>query len=132
MNQWYTDLKKPSWAPPAWLFGPVWSVLYLIIIASYGNVFYLFFQSSIGWLETLPFLLNLLFNIAFSPIQFRLRNNYLALIDIFLVLITLIWAMIIILPIAPWVTWVNSGYLLWVAFASVLQLAITWLNHKPV
>ncbi len=132
MNQWYTDLKKPSWAPPAWLFGPVWSVLYLIIIASYGNVFYLFFQSSIGWLETLPFLLNLLFNIAFTPIQFRLRNNYLALIDIFLVLITLIWAMIIILPIAPWVTWVNSGYLLWVAFASVLQLAITWLNHKPI
>lgn len=132
MNQWYTDLKKPSWAPPAWLFGPVWSVLYLIIIASYGYVFYLFFQSTIGWVEALPFLLNLLFNIAFTPIQFRLRNNYLALIDIFLVLITLIWAMIIILPIVPWVTWVNSGYLLWVAFASVLQLAITWLNHKRV
>ncbi len=132
MNQWYTDLKKPSWAPPAWLFGPVWSVLYLIIIASYGYVFYLFFQSTIGWVEALPFLLNLLFNITFTPIQFTLRNNYLALIDILLVLTTLIWAMIIILPIAPWVTWVNSGYLLWVAFASALQLAITWLNHKPV
>lgn len=132
MNQWYTDLKKPSWAPPAWLFGPVWSVLYLIIIASYGYVFYLFFQSTIGWVEALPFLLNLLFNITFTPIQFTLRNNYLALIDILLVLTTLIWAMIIILPIAPWVAWVNSGYLLWVAFASVLQLAITWLNHKTV
>ena len=132
MNQWYQELKKPTWAPPSWLFGPVWSVLYLIIIASYGYVFYQFFQSTIGWLEALPFLLNLLFNIAFTPIQFTLRNNYLALIDILLVLITLIWAMIFILPIAPWVTWVNSGYLLWVAFASVLQLAITWLNHKPV
>ena len=132
MNQWYQELKKPTWAAPSWLFGPVWSVLYLIIIASYGYVFYQFFQSTIGWLEALPFLLNLLFNISFTPIQFTLRNNYLALIDILLVLITLIWAMIIIFPIAPWVTWVNSGYLLWVAFASVLQLAITWLNHKRV
>lgn len=132
MNQWYQELKKPTWAPPSKLFGPVWSVLYLIIFISYGYVFYLFFQAEIGWIEILPFLMNILFNLAFTPIQFTLRNNYLALIDILLTLVTLLWALITIYPIAPWVTWINSAYLLWVAFASALQLAITWLNHKPI
>lgn len=67
MNQWYQELKKPTWAPPSKLFHSVWSVLYLIIFISYGYVFYLFFQAEIGWIEILPFLMNILFNLAFTP-----------------------------------------------------------------
>ena len=37
---WYSQLIKPTWAPPSWLFGPVWTVLYAIIAVSFGTVFY--------------------------------------------------------------------------------------------
>lgn len=129
MNQWYEQLKKPSWSPPAKVFGPVWSFLYLIIVITFGFVIYLFSTSQILWIVFLPFLLNIVFNIAFTPLQFGLRNNYLALIDIILVLTTLIWAILGIYNTAPWVSFANIPYLLWVAFATVLQAAITWLNR---
>ena len=126
--EWYQTLLKPSWAPPAWLFGPVWSVLYVIIAASFGYVGYLFFKGHIPFIVLLPFLLNLLFNFAFTPLQFGLRSNELAAIDILLVLGTLVWALWSIYPHAAWVAYVNIPYLLWVMFATVLQLTVTYLN----
>ncbi|MEY3783961.1 MAG: hypothetical protein RLZZ230_283 [Candidatus Parcubacteria bacterium] len=125
---WYQTLVKPTWAPPSWLFGPVWGVLYIIIAASYGYVTYLYFKDVIPFSVLLPFILNLLFNFAFTPLQFGLQNNLLAAIDIVLVLGTLIWALIVIYRYFPLVTYVNIPYLLWVLFASVLQLTITYLN----
>ncbi|NCU26063.1 tryptophan-rich sensory protein [Candidatus Nomurabacteria bacterium] len=89
----------------------------------------MFAKSQISWLVILPFFLNIAFNLAFTPLQFSLRNNWLALIDIILVLITLIWAMVEIYPFAPWISFVNIPYLLWVAFATVLQASITWMNR---
>lgn len=76
-----------------------------------------------------PFILNLLFNAIFTPLQFGLKNNLLAAIDITLVLATLIWAMIAIYKYVPWVTYMMIPYLLWVSFATVLQFTITWLNR---
>lgn len=76
----------------------------------------------------LPFILNLAFNFAFTPLQFGLKNNFYALIDIVLTLITLIWALIAIWPHARWITYINIPYLAWVSFATVLQLTITLLN----
>ena len=128
MNQWYQKLIKPKWAPPAKVFGPVWTVLYLIIFISYGAAVYLFVKSQISWMVLLPFMLNILFNILFTPIQFKLRNNLLALVDIFLILLTLVWAMSAVYTFASWISFVNIPYLLWVAFATVLQSSITWLN----
>jgi len=125
----YADLLKPSFAPPAWIFGPVWSVLYLIIAGSFGYVGYLFYLKRIPFGVLLPFLLNIVFNLAFTPIQFGLKNLPLASIDILLVLATLVWAMWAIFPIVKWVTLVNIPYLLWVSFATVLQLSITWMNR---
>ena len=90
----YAELLKPSWAPPSWLFGPVWMVLYAIIAVSFGTVFYKAFTKKIPWTVALPFALNLVFNFAFIPIQFGLVNNFLASIDILLVLGTLVWGMI--------------------------------------
>lgn len=128
---WYSQLVKPSWAPPSWLFGPVWTVLYAIIAVSFGTVFYKAFTKQIPWIVTLPFALNLLFNFAFTPIQFGLKNNLLAAVDILLVLGTLIWALIAIWHASSelrWVAYVNIPYLLWVTFATCLQLTITYLN----
>ena len=127
-STWYSSIVKPSWAPPSWLFGPVWSVLYTIIAVSFGAVFYKVFTKQLPFAIALPFILNLIFNFAFSPIQFGLKNNILAAIDILLVLATLIWSLYAIYPHMRWVALVNIPYLLWVSFATVLQITITILN----
>lgn len=126
---WYSQIIKPTWSPPAWLFGPVWTFLYALIAFSFGKVFYLAWQGRIGLLVALPFALNLVFNFAFTPLQFGLKNNLLASIDILLILGTLIWAMAAIFPYARWITYIQIPYLLWVSFATVLQLTITYLNR---
>lgn len=77
----------------------------------------------------LPFLLNLIFNLAFTPLQFGLRSNLLTAVDILLVLVTLVWAMMAIYPHARWIAYIQIPYLLWVSFATVLQLTITYLNR---
>jgi tryptophan-rich sensory protein len=104
-------------------------LLYLVVAISFGKVFLMAWKHEITFMVALPFLLNLVFNFAFSPIQFGLKNNLLAAIDILLVLITLIWAMIAIHQFVPWVTYVQIPYLLWVSFATILQLNITYLNR---
>jgi tryptophan-rich sensory protein len=127
---WYSQLIKPSWAPPSWLFGPVWTILYGIMAFSFGKVFYkAFISKQFPWTIALPFILNLVFNFAFTPLQFGFKNNLLAAIDILLVLFTLIWVIITVWSRLRWVALVNIPYLLWVCFATVLQLTVTYLNR---
>ncbi len=126
----YGRYKKPRWAPPSWVFGPVWTILYILIAISFGYVAYLYFNAQISFSIFLPFLLNLLFNFVYTPIQFRLRNFVLAAIDTLLILATLVWALVVIYPIIPWVSYVNIPYLLWVSFASVLQITVTVMNRR--
>lgn len=128
---WYSQLIKPSWSPPSWLFGPVWTVLYAIIAISFGTVLYKTYTGKIPWIVALPFVLNLIFNFAFTPLQFGLKNNLLAAVDILLVLSTLVWALVALWYTSldlRWVVYMNIPYLLWVSFATVLQLTITYLN----
>lgn len=128
---WYSQLIKPTWAPPSWIFGPVWTVLYAIIAISFSTVFYKAFTGKISWTIALPFILNLVFNFSFTYFQFVLKNNLLASIDILFVLITLVWALTAIWKASAelrWIAYVNIPYLLWVSFATVLQLTITYLN----
>ncbi len=139
-STWYQTIIRPDWAPPSWLFGPVWTVLYAIIAVTFGRVLYDAVQGKIPWVVALPFALNLVFNFAFTPIQFGLRNNVLAAVDILLVLGTLVWAMYALYsyglrihietgaPTYAWIIYANIPYLLWVLFATVLQLTIVYLN----
>ena len=129
---WYAQLIKPTWAPPSWLFGPVWTALYSVIAVSFGTVFYRAAIGQLSWSIALPFALNLLANFAFTPLQFGLRNNLLAAVDVLLVVATLVWAMIALWKGAPelrWVVYANIPYLLWGSFATVLQLTVTYLNR---
>lgn len=126
----YAELVKPTWAPPSWVFGPVWSLLYVMIIISFGAVFMRAFTGSsrLPFIVVLPFIINIIANLAFTPIQFGLRNLPLASLDILIVLLTIIWAMIAIYPHMRPVAYIQIPYLLWVSFATVLQLTITFMN----
>lgn len=126
---WYSQLIRPTWSPPSWIFGPVWTVLYILIAVSFLKVFLLYSSGKIPFIVILPFILNLIFNLIFTPIQFGLKNNLLAMLDILLVLATLIWAMIAIYPHLKWITYIQIPYLIWVSFATILQITITYLNR---
>lgn len=126
--QQYMEWIQPSWAPPSWVFGPVWSILYTFIFVSFGYVFVKVFQGEIPKVVALPYVLNLLANLAFTPVQFGLQNLPLASFVILVVLLTIPWAMWAIWPYAKWVAYIQIPYLLWVLFATCLQLTITYLN----
>ncbi|MBN2846977.1 MAG: tryptophan-rich sensory protein [Coriobacteriia bacterium] len=126
---WYEELARPSWAPPAPVFGIVWSILYPIIIVAYGYVIYRVVRGEFPASLLVPVLINIAANIAFTPIQFGLRNLLLAEIDILIVLITIVWSMIAIWPHARWASLALTPYLIWVTIATALQTSITWLNR---
>jgi benzodiazapine receptor len=126
---WYAQLIKPTWSPPSWVFGPAWTFLYILIGISFARVFTMAWKKEIAFMVAVPFVLNLVFNFAFTPLQFGLKSNVLAAIDILLVLGTLVWAMLAIYPHARWITYMQIPYVLWVSFATVLQLTITYLNR---
>jgi translocator protein len=128
-STWYSTLIKPSFAPPQWLFGPAWTILYSIIAVTFIRIFYLTAQNSLPFSATVPFILNLICNLSYSPLQFSLKNNYLAAVDAILVFGTLVWAIIAIWPYSHALAYAQAPYLLWVSFAVVLQLTIAWLNR---
>lgn len=125
---WYQQLVKPDWAPPAWLFGPVWTFLYLLIAISFGWVFYKIIKGQFPKNTAVPLIVNLIANALFTPLQFGLQNNLLAVIDILVVLGSLIWIIKSTYPHSRWVALVQIPYLLWVSFATILQVTITILN----
>jgi len=127
----YEELIKPFFAPPAFLFGPVWSLLYFIIFVSFGFLFYKFYKKEISKSLIIFVILNLFFNFIFTPIQFGLKNLFLSSIDILLVLATLFMILHIIKKDYKkfiWVFYINILYFLWVCFATMLQISITILN----
>ena len=126
---WYSMLLKPTWSPPSWVFGPIWTFLYVLIAISFGSVFLMAWRKEIAFIVVLPFVLNIIFNLAFAPIQFGLKHNLFAALDIILILVTLIWAMVAIYPYAPWIMWMQIPYLTWVSIATVLQFSITYMNR---
>jgi tryptophan-rich sensory protein len=76
----------------------------------------------------LPFVINLVANVLFTPIQFGMRNMPLAALDILVVWGTIIWCMVVIQPWYLWVMLAQIPYLIWVSIATVLQISITLSN----
>ena len=128
--EWYMTLEKPSWTPAPETIRTIWVILYPIIFLSFGYVFYLFGRRQLSGWVTLPFILNLIANLLFMPIQSGLRDLWLASADILIVWATLIWAMVAVWQQVRWVALVQIPYLVWVSIATVLQLSITWMNAR--
>lgn len=129
MQQWYKSLNKPKWAPKPMVYGQVWSVIYPIIFIANIYVLIMFINNTISWVVALPFWLNLLFNFAYTPAQFKLRNQLASLIVIILVLLTIVWSMVMIYPYSVWVFVAFIPYLIWVSIATVLQTSLWRLNR---
>jgi tryptophan-rich sensory protein len=127
LDTWYSALSKPSFNPPGYLFGPVWTVLYLLM----GVSLYLIWKSPSGKLRCralVIFGIQMLLNFAWSFLFFYFRQIELALFDI-TVLWLLIWFMIFIFyKIIKVAALIQIPYLLWVSFASILNTAIWMLN----
>lgn len=79
---WYNGLAKPIWTPSPSTIGLIWQILYPIILVSFLFVFIPAARRKIGWRVALPFAINLVVNVIFTPIQFGLRNRPLASVDI--------------------------------------------------
>ena len=111
------------------VYGQVWSVIYPIIFIANIYVLIMFINNTISWVVALPFWLNLLFNFAYTPAQFKLRNQLASLIVIILVLLTIVWSMVMIYPYSVWVFVAFIPYLIWVSIATVLQTSLWRLNR---
>jgi translocator protein len=125
---WYNSLVKPSWTPAPATIGMIWQILYPVILISFGYVFWQAFRGKVGWKIVLPFAINLVANLIFTPIQFGMRNIPLAAIDIVIVWTTIICSAVAIWPHYRWVSLAQIPYFVWVSLATVLQLSITIMN----
>lgn len=127
-SSWFDTLRKPSWNPPAYLFGPVWILLYLLM----GIAFWLIWKSenqpSIKINSIGIFIIQLICNFLWSIFFFRLHQPSLAFINIVVLLITIALTMYYFSKISKKATWLFVPYLLWVCFATVLNYSIWKLN----
>lgn len=124
---WYDALVKPSFNPPSWVFGPVWTILYVLIAIAGARVW----RARAGHERTVALGLwwtQMVLNGIWSPLFFGAKRPDLALIDIVLMLMAIAAFAIRARRVDRVATWLMIPYLLWVAFATVLNLAIVRLN----
>jgi benzodiazapine receptor len=126
--EWYNSLAKPSWTPAPSTISLIWTILYPIILVSFGFVFVQVFRGKIGWKVVLPFALNLVANLSFMPVFAGLRNVPLAALDIVIVWTTIIWMVLAVWPAYKWVAVAQVPYFVWVSIATILQVSITAMN----
>lgn len=125
---WYANLNKPIFAPPNWIFGPAWTLLYFLM----GVSFYLIIKQ--GWKEKEVktagkyFLAQLALNFLWSPIFFGLKSSLFGLIIIVSLWIFIILTMKKFYPLSKFAFYLLVPYLLWVSFATALNAAILVLN----
>ncbi len=127
-SSWYVALAKPPFNPPSWLFGVVWPLLYLLMGIALWLVWRQGAQHSQVSTALALFFAQLVLNAAWSPIFFGLHSITVALFVI-VVLFGLILATIrAFYPLSRAAAWLLVPYSLWVAFATVLNASILWLN----
>lgn len=128
-STYYATLIKPWFAPPEMWFGIAWSIIYPLIALAFVFLLKRHFERKLTSDELIPlFVLNLIGNALFTPVQLGLRSNELASLVIVWILFTLGWFMVRVYRDSKLIFWLLVPYLVWVSFATVLQLSITSLN----
>lgn len=127
IGSWFIALEKPSFNPPNYLFGPVWTALYILMGISLYMV-WVSPKSERRKKALQVFCLQLFFNFWWSILFFSFHLLFVAIIDILLLWVFIIYMLKLFKEVKPMASYINIPYLLWVSFASVLNLAIWWLN----
>jgi translocator protein len=125
LRPWYASLSKPSWTPPNWLFGPVWTILYVAMAIAAWRVW-----QKVG-LTAVPmqlFVLQLLLNVGWSAVFFRLRSPGLAFAEIVMLWLAILATSIGFWKVVPAAGWLLLPYLIWVSYATALNFSIWRLN----
>ena len=127
VQDWYPTLAKPSWTPPAWLFGPVWTLLYIAMAVAGWLVW-----RRVGWdgarLALLMFFIQLTLNAVWSVVFFGLRNPGAAFAEIVVLWVAIVVTALLFWKVTPAAGWLFLPYLVWVSFATALNFAIWRLN----
>ena len=128
IGPWYYALRKPTWQPPDWLFGPVWTLIYALTALAGIMAWRAAPAGRARGRILVLFAANALLNLLWSELFFHFRRPDLALMET-----VVFWASIVVLMAAVWplsrsAAWVLAPYLAWVTFASVLNLAVVRLN----
>ena len=124
---WYATLNRPGISPPNWIFGPVWTILYILM----GFSFYLVWIEPAGNLRTLAiaiYLLQLLLNFSWSFLFFYFKRLGFSLIEIIFLWLSILIMLFFFYRVKPVAAYLNIPYFLWVSFASVLNAAYFSLN----
>ncbi len=124
INSWYVSLAKPSFNPPNWVFGPVWTALFLLM----GIALFLVWNSKSHGQSLRVFVLQLILNVFWTVIFFGLENPSLALIEIGLLWLSIIWTVMEFQKVSKTAAYLLLPYLFWVSFAAVLNFSIVLLN----
>jgi tryptophan-rich sensory protein len=125
---WYTEIEKPSFDPPNTVFGPVWTVLYVLMGFAAGLVWSNGTDDPKVRSALALYGVQLLLNVLWSLLFFGLKSPGSALVDITLLLVTIVLCMRAFYPIDRWSAYLLIPYLLWVTFASILNASIWVLN----
>ena len=126
-GSWYETLVKPAWTPPNWLFGPVWTALYIMIAVS-GWLIWRQAETSHVRLALIVFAAQLALNSLWSWLFFGLQRPDLALIDILLLEGAIAWMIVLFWPLSRLAGALLIPYLIWVSFATLLNAALWRLN----
>jgi len=128
VDGWYMEIEKPSFNPPNTIFGPVWTVLYIMMGFSAGLIWSNGTEDPKVRRGLALFGIQLLLNVLWSLLFFGLKSPGLALVDITLLVLTIILCIRAFHPIDRWAAYLMVPYLLWVSFASILNASIWVLN----
>lgn len=129
IGQWYRDLRKPSWQPPNWLFGPAWTILLGLAAWSAAIAWNAAPDAAARTSVVILFAVNALFHFLWSPLFFALRRPDWALIEVVFLWASLVALLVGLAPISTFAALLIVPYFLWVSFAAVLNHAIVRLNR---
>lgn len=128
VRDWYPVLQKPSWNPPSWLFGPVWTTLYIMMAVAAWLVWRR--RGSVHVKSALRlFVFQLILNALWSPLFFGLRSPLAGLLDIVPLWVAILATLLSFWKISPVAGVLLVPYWLWVSFATALNFAIWKLNR---